>query len=82
MYCKFLVRFEIKKCKVGSIVDDDVNCELYLHLPDGLDACTILNSTMFGVQHVLEKFNPVPRCPLKKGLYIGSSVPNLKDIVK
>lgn len=75
-----IVRFEVKKCK--GIVEDEGNCEHYLNFSDGLDVCTILNSTIFGVQKVLNNFNPFPRCPFEKGVYVGDNIPNLQDLVK
>lgn len=77
-----LVGFEVKKCKGGGAMVEDDSCDTFLHLSDGLDACTILNSTIFGVQRVINNFKPIPSCPFKKGVYLGRSMPNLQDVIK
>lgn len=79
---KFLVGFEIKKCKAGYFVDDDEHCEPYLRISDGLNVCSLLNSTMFGFHNVINNFVPIPKCPLQKGVYIGSKIPNLQGLMK
>lgn len=77
--CALLVKLEVLRCKQGEIME---TCTSVLNYVNSTDLCELLRTPVDAYTNALDKMDPRPICPLKKGSIFLHHLPTDDSLLK